>query len=94
MDEETINVELIYIKPDSQISLKLTINQGTTIQQAIESSGIFEQCPEIDLEVNKVGIYSKLQKLDTVLESGDRIEIYRPLLADPKEARRQRAKKK
>jgi putative ubiquitin-RnfH superfamily antitoxin RatB of RatAB toxin-antitoxin module len=94
MDEKTIKVELIYIEPKSQNSLKLELVEGTNIEQAIHFSGLLERFPEIDLSVNKVGIYSKIQKLDTVLQSNDRIEIYRSLLADPKEARRQRAKKK
>lgn len=91
---ETISVELIYIAPNSQNSVKLDLAKGTNIQQAIQQSGLPERFPEIDLNVNKVGIFSKIQALDTVLKSGDRVEIYRPLLADPKEARRQRANKK
>jgi len=94
MDELTINIELVYIKPDCQSILKLDVDKGTTIQQALESSGLLEQFPEIDLNVNKVGIYSKIKPLDTVLAAGDQVEIYRPLLADPKEARRRRASKK
>ncbi len=94
MDELTINIELVYIKPDSQSILKLDVDKGTTIQQALESSGLLEQFPEIDLNVNKVGIYSKIKPLDTVLKADDQVEIYRPLLADPKEARRRRASKK
>lgn len=94
MDELTINIELVYIKPDSQSILKLDVDKGTTIQQALESSGLLELFPEIDLNVNKVGIYSKIKPLDTVLAAGDQVEIYRPLLADPKEARRRRASKK
>lgn len=94
MDELTINIELVYIKPDSQSILKLEVDKGTTIQQALESSGLLEQFPEIDLNVNKVGIYSKIKPLDTVLKADDQVEIYRPLLADPKEARRRRASKK
>jgi uncharacterized protein len=91
---ETISVEVIYIEPDSQNSLTIDVTQGTTIEQAIRQSGLLEQFPQIDLSINKVGIYSKVQPLDTILQSGDRVEIYRPLLADPKEARRERAKKK
>ena len=94
MDESTFFIELVYIKPDEQHVVELKVDNGTTIQQAIETSGLLEQFPEIDLSVNKVGIFSAIKPLDTVLESGDRIEIYRPLLADPKEARRQRARKK
>jgi putative ubiquitin-RnfH superfamily antitoxin RatB of RatAB toxin-antitoxin module len=94
MAELTINIELVYIKPESQNVLKLKVAKGTTIQQALESSGLLEQFPEIDLSANKVGIYSKIKPLDTVLEADDQVEIYRPLLADPKEARRRRASKK
>ena len=94
VQNETITIELIYIEPASQNSLRLDIVKGSNINQAIHLSGLLERFPEIDLEVNKVGIFSKIQKLDTVLRQGDRIEIYRPLLVDPKEARRQRAKKK
>jgi len=91
---EKITVELIYIEPNSQHTLKIDLAKGSNIEQAINHSGILERFPEIDLQVNKVGLFSKIKNLDTVLNSGDRIEIYRPLLADPKEARRQRAKKK
>lgn len=94
MAELTINIELVYIKPDSQNILKLEVEKGTTILQALESSGLLEQFPEIDLNVNKVGIYSKIKPLDTVLQADDQVEIYRPLLADPKEARRRRANRK
>lgn len=94
MDKLTINVELVYIKPDSQNILRLEVDKGTTIQQALVLSGLLEQFPEIDLDVNKVGIYSKIKPLDTVLQADDQIEIYRPLLADPKEARRRRANRK
>jgi uncharacterized protein len=89
---KTITVELIYIKPDSQNILSLELAKGSDIHQAIDQSGLLKRFPEIDLEVNKVGVFSKIQSLDTVLKSGDRIEVYRPLRADPKEARRQRAK--
>jgi uncharacterized protein len=91
---ESISVELIYIEPNSQNSLKLELVKGSNISQAIQQSGLLERFPEIDLKKNKVGLFSEIQELDTVLQSGDRIEIYRPLLADPKEARRQRAKNK
>lgn len=91
---ETISVEVIYIEPNSENSLKLDLVKGSNIEQAIKTSGLLDCFPEIDLSVNKVGIFSKIQTLDTILQSGDRVEIYRPLLADPKEARRQRAKKK
>jgi uncharacterized protein len=94
VQNEIISIELIYIEAASQNCLRLDLVKGSNIEQAIQQSGLLEHFPEIDLEVNKVGIFSKIQKLDTILRSGDRIEIYRPLKADPKEARRQRAKEK
>ncbi|MCH8163853.1 MAG: RnfH family protein, partial [Proteobacteria bacterium] len=69
------------------------VEDGTTIQQAIVTSGILDQCTAIDLETNEVGIFSKIVALDTLVRAGDRIEIYRPLILDPKQARRLRAKK-
>lgn len=88
---ENITVELIYIAPARQNSLTLELPPGSNIEQAICQSGLLTRFPEIDLSVNKVGIFSKIQELDYVLQPGDRIEIYRPLQADPKESRRQRA---
>lgn len=94
VQNETITVELLYIEPSSQNSLKLDVVKGSNIEQAIHQSGLLERFSEIDLAVNKVGVFSKIQMLDYVLQAGDRIEIYRVLLVDPKEARRQRAAKK
>lgn len=94
VQNETISVELIYIEPTKQNIIKLDVPAGCNINQAIQGSGLLERYPEIDLAVNKVGIFSKIKQLDTVLQAGDRIEIYRPLKADPKEARRRRAKNK
>lgn len=92
-DAATIAVQICYARADRQFLLSQTVAAGTTIQQAIESSGIIEQAPEIDISVWRVGIYGKLKTLDTVLREQDRIEIYRPLIADPKDARRRRAHK-
>jgi uncharacterized protein len=86
-------IEIAYAKPEQQRLLSLEISAETTVQQAIEQSGIMNQFPEIDLNVNRVGIFSKPCKLDQLLQAGDRIEIYRPLIADPKEARKNRAAK-
>jgi putative ubiquitin-RnfH superfamily antitoxin RatB of RatAB toxin-antitoxin module len=72
----------------------MKVEQGTTIGQAIEASGVLEQYPEINLVTQPVGIYAKKKTLDTVLRERDRIEIYRPLVADPKDSRRRRAAKK
>lgn len=91
VQHEHITVELVYITPAKQNILTMNMPKGSNIEQAIKRSGLLKQFPEIDLSVNKVGIFSKLQSLDAMLTMGDRIEIYRPLLADPKEARRRRA---
>ena len=70
---------------------KLTLENPITIQNAIVLSGVLEKYTEIDLRQNKVGIFSRLAKLTDMVENGDRIEIYRPLVADPKEIRRKKA---
>ncbi len=88
---ESIQVEVTYAKPDRQDVVPLKLPEGSTIQQAIESSGLPQRHPEIDLAKAKVGIYGKLSRLDTVVRDRDRVEIYRPLIADPKEVRKQRA---
>lgn len=87
----TIPVQICYARPNQQFLLDQIVTPGTTIQQAIENSGIIRQAPEIDVSVWRVGIYGKLKTLDTVLRAHDRIEIYRPLSADPKDSRRKRA---
>ena len=84
-------VEVAYALPESQAILSLEVEEGTTVREAIERSGITERFPEIDLDKNKVGIFGKLTKLDQTLRPKDRVEIYRPLIADPKEVRKQRA---
>lgn len=68
--------------------MKLEVPDGSTVQQAIELSGVLERFPEIDLQTQKVGIFGKLTKLDSVLENGNRVEIYRPITADPETAER------
>ena len=88
---ETLNVEVAYARPDTQMIIPLQVPVGTTLEQAIELSGIREHFPEIDLEKNKVGIFGKLAKRDTLLREHDRVEIYRPLIADPKQVRKERA---
>jgi len=87
----TISVEVIYALPQRQELIRLKLPAGSTLQQAVQSSGLLEKYPEIDLARNKVGIYAKLGKADTVLRDRDRVEIYRPLIADPREVRKQRA---
>ncbi|NBI13947.1 RnfH family protein [[Haemophilus] felis] len=86
-----INIEIAYALPQRYFLKKMQVDEGTMIQSAILQSGILQQFTEIDLRENKVGIFSRPAKLTDQLNDGDRIEIYRPLLADPKEIRRQRA---
>ncbi|BCK87543.1 protein RnfH [Sideroxyarcus emersonii] len=91
MSDEKISIEVVYALPAEQTLLKLEVPQPTTIADAIRLSGLLDKHPEIDLEKGKFGIFGKLSKPDTVLREKDRIEIYRPLIADPKEVRRKRA---
>ena len=91
MANERIDVEVAYARPDEQVILALQVPDGSTIEDAIRRSGVLERFPEIDLATNKVGVFGKVGKLDQPLVAGDRVEIYRPLIADPKEARKQRA---
>jgi len=88
---ENINIEVVYALPDRQTLLKLVVPDGTTVEEAVLASRIIEKHPEIDIDGNKMGIFGKLTKKDAVLRELDRVEIYRPLLADPKEVRRRRA---
>lgn len=89
---DKIHVEIIYALPEEQVLHSLEVEPGTTVEELVDLSGLLEQYPEIQLnKTNKVGIFGKLTKLDTVLRDRDRVEIYRPLIADPKEVRRQRA---
>jgi putative ubiquitin-RnfH superfamily antitoxin RatB of RatAB toxin-antitoxin module len=88
-----MQIEIAYAKPNEQVILVLDVSEGATVETAIIASGMLQRFPEIDLGQNKVGIFSKLCKLDHLLRAGDRVEIYRPLLADPKQARRNRAAK-
>jgi putative ubiquitin-RnfH superfamily antitoxin RatB of RatAB toxin-antitoxin module len=87
---ETIRVEVVYALRESQDVIGLNLPAGSTAGQAIEASGLLAKHPEIDLAKNKLGIYAKLARVDTALRDRDRVEIYRPLIADPKEVRKQR----
>lgn len=91
MADQMLNVEVCYALPEKQLLIKVRLPQGSTLQQALEASGILLKHPEIDLKKSKFGIFAKLSKMDTVLRDRDRVEIYRPLIADPKEVRKQRA---
>ena len=88
---DNINIEVVYALAHEQALLKQCVPAGTTATAAIKRCGRLEKYPEIDLASSKLGIFGKLTKADTVLRDKDRIEIYRPLIADPKEVRRKRA---
>ncbi len=88
---DKINIEVVYALPDEQILFRLSVPAGTTVSDAVRASGVLVKHAEIDLAVNKLGIFGKLSKADAVVRDKDRIEIYRPLIADPKEVRRKRA---
>ena len=87
----TMIVEVAYGTDVSQCLLSVEVEEACTVEHAIKQSGILEKFPEIDLTVQKVGIFSKITKKDQLLREKDRIEIYRPLIADPKEVRKRRA---
>jgi len=91
MTIESINVEVAYALPEKQLIRAINVDVGTTIATAIALSGIMVDFPDLELEGAKVGIFGKVAAMTTVLSDGDRVEIYRPLIADPKEVRRQRA---
>lgn len=87
-------VEVIFATPARQEVRTVRLPPGSVVEQAIRHSGLLAEFPEIDLATNPVGVYGEPVELDTILEGGERVEIYRPLVVDPKEARRRRACKK
>ena len=89
-----LHVQVCYATALQETMRALVVEEGTTIEQAIAQSGVLQDIPGIDLATQPVGLFGKKRPLDTVLREGDRIEIYRPLVADPKESRRRRADKK
>ena len=91
--EQQLHIEIVYGTPNKQELLSLPVIQGTTLEQAIIESGILDLFDDIDLSVNSVGVWNKMAKLTDEVNDLDRIEIYRPLLADPKEVRKRRAEK-
>ena len=86
-----IRVEVAYARPDEQVVIPVEVAAGATLEQAILRSRIQERFPDIDLNTAKVGVFGKLGKLSAAVRAGDRVEIYRPLLADPKAVRKKRA---
>ena len=89
--ESQITVQVVYALSDNQSIITLSVPTGDTAQQAVEKSGVLSKQPEIPWPDSKLGIFGKIVSHSTVLKHGDRIEIYRPLIIDPKESRRQRA---
>ncbi len=94
VETKKINIEVAYALPEQQVIIPLQVNVGTTVLQAIKLSGVLDQFENIDLATSKFGIFGKAEKPETELREKDRVEIYRPLIADPKESRRKRAEKK
>jgi putative ubiquitin-RnfH superfamily antitoxin RatB of RatAB toxin-antitoxin module len=84
-------VEVAYASPSRQEVIEIGVPPGATVEQAIRASGILERFPEIDVTRQRVGVFGEIARLDDPVHDGDRVEIYRPLIADPKQARRQRA---
>jgi hypothetical protein len=91
LENKLLTIELLYALPHEQTLINVTLPLGSTVADAIKLSGITDKYREIDFAINKLGIFGKLSKQDVVLRDKDRVEIYRPLLADPKEIRRKRA---
>ncbi len=89
--EGRIRVEVAYAGSQHQVLVACEIRASATLGEAIEASGVLLQYPEIDLTQNRVGVFGRLKSLDSCLQAGDRVEIYRPLQVDPKEVRRRRA---
>ncbi len=88
---QNITVEVAYALPNQQLIIPVQVTAETNAETAIQASGILQKFPEINLNTQQIGIFGKLTRLDTTLRNLDRIEIYRPLIADPKEVRKQRA---
>ncbi|MGG8470787.1 RnfH family protein [Rahnella sp. PAMC25617] len=88
-----IRVEVVYALPERQYLRTVKLEEGSSVEEAVKASGLLELRSDIDLKQNKLGIYSRPVKLADTVSDGDRIEIYRPLIADPKELRRIRAER-
>jgi uncharacterized protein len=88
-----ITISVVYALPDAATEIEVSLPPGSTVGEALERSRIAMRHPEVDLATCAVGIFGKHTARDCVLAQGDRVEIYRPLLADPKESRRKRAQR-
>src|SRR5688572_26560528 len=91
-DARGLRIEIVYALAGEQVLVEMEVQEGTTVWQAIERSGILQRFPEIDPVRTPIGVFGRVTAHDTGLKDGDRVEIYRPLLADPKEGRRKRAR--
>jgi len=87
-----MRVEVVYALRDRQLLLEVTLARGATARQAVKRSGILQRCPEIDLARSTLGVFGRIASPDVRLRDGDRVEIYRPLIADSKQVRRDRAR--
>jgi putative ubiquitin-RnfH superfamily antitoxin RatB of RatAB toxin-antitoxin module len=92
MNPDTIDIEVACATPRRQRVVALAVPSGCTVGEAVERSGLLQEFPELDPGQCKMGVFGSLRKPEDRVEAGDRVEIYRPLIADPKQARRQRAK--
>lgn len=92
MAERKVVVEVVYADADRQILLRVELPWGSTVEQAIDASGIAGMLPDGAVDLHRLGVFASKVVPDQVVQEGDRIEIYRPLLLDPMEARRQRAR--
>ncbi|WP_218396404.1 RnfH family protein [Alteromonas lipotrueae] len=93
MSEGLMHIEVAYALPTKQSLVDVSIKEGATVEEVIHASNLLNEYPDIDLSSTKVGIWSRVVKLRDTVKDGDRIEIYRPLIADPKEIRKRRAEK-
>ena len=93
MSMGTITIEIVYALPKRQLLRRLSLAKGNTVRDAIKASGIAKEFPEIELAHHRFGIHGRIAQAETALNDGDRVEIYRPLQADPKELRRKRAQR-
>jgi uncharacterized protein len=89
--EQTWRVEVVYATPTRQEIIEVSVRPGATVEQVIHASDLLARFPEIDLTRQRVGIFGEIARLQDAVHDGDRVEIYRTLVADPKEARRKRA---
>jgi putative ubiquitin-RnfH superfamily antitoxin RatB of RatAB toxin-antitoxin module len=90
----TVTVTVVYALPHRATEIELTLPSGATVAQALERSGLDARHPDVDLERSPVGVFGRRVERDCVLADGDRVEVYRPLIAEPKEARRRRARER